>query len=225
MIRNKKICPKCGKEFSLSNYTRHVASCKGGNIIKTPPKRYDWSVLQKEYDNGLSYRDLEFKYGVTANSIIAAQKRGVFTPRSRSEAGVLRNKRYGPNIMSDEAKERVSKWMSENNPGGKSKWYEVNGIKVQGTWERDFAHLLTEQNIKWQRGKPIPYIISDNKKHYTPDFYLPEYNVYIEIKGHWWGNDREKMDCVIEQHPDKRIIIIENKDFSAALALQVKASG
>ena len=28
---------------------------------------------------------------------------------------------------------------------------------------------------------------------------------------YWWGNDREKMDVVLEQHQDKKIVIIEKE--------------
>lgn len=58
--------------------------------------------------------------------------------------------------------------------------------------------------------------MAGKKRHYTPDFYLPKYNMYVEIKGHWWGNDKEKMVTVIEQYPDKQLLIIESNWWFAA---------
>lgn len=54
-------------------------------------------------------------------------------------------------------------------------------------------------------------------KSYAPDFYLPSYDIYLEVKGYWRGNDKEKMKCVIEQHSDKKIIIIEKQEFNKIL--------
>ncbi len=52
---------------------------------------------------------------------------------------------------------------------------------------------------------------------YTPDFYLPEYDLYIEVKGRWWGRDREKMDIVMKIYPNKKIVIIEKEDYEKIL--------
>lgn len=50
------------------------------------------------------------------------------------------------------------------------------------------------------------------QKRYTPDFYLFEYDLYIEIKGYWWNNDEEKMIKVRNNHKDKNLVVIFGKD-------------
>lgn len=40
---------------------------------------------------------------------------------------------------------------------------------------------------------------------YTPDFYLPDYNIYIETKGRFLGKDRTKHRAIQEFHPDADI--------------------
>lgn len=54
-------------------------------------------------------------------------------------------------------------------------------------------------------------------RSYTPDFYLEDYDLYLEIKGFWWGDDREKMDIVLETHPEKKICIIEKEKYEKIL--------
>lgn len=49
-------------------------------------KRYDWVMLQREYDSGKSYLMLTSEFGVCVASLRAAAKRGDFTPRSRRAA-------------------------------------------------------------------------------------------------------------------------------------------
>ena len=180
-------------------------------------KHYNWELIQEDYDKGFSYRDLGKKYGVTQNAISNARKRGELKTRSKSEAGLLYFKHNPPTVMSEEARQRQSERMSENNPGGKSKWFEINGKKVQGTWELNFAKHCNDHSIKWDRCKPWKYTMDGKVRSYTPDFYIPSKDLYIEIKGRWWGEDRRKMDCVIEQHPDKNILILEKEQYNKLL--------
>ena len=121
----------------------------------------------------------------------------------------------------EETKQIMSEKRSLNNKGGRSKWYEVNGIKVQGTWERDIASILTEKSINWIKpsttNHSFKYQIDGKIKTYTPDFYLESENVYLEIKGFWWGRDKEKMLSVLTQYPDIKIIIVEKDNYKRIL--------
>lgn len=87
----------------------------------------------------------------------------------------------------------------EENPNSKINWIIANNgtrdIKVQGKWEKDVADWLNVQKIKWDR-KRICY---DTVHHYTPDFWLPDLNFYIEVKGWMKDSDIVKMNKVIEQ--------------------------
>lgn len=47
---------------------------------------------------------------------------------------------------------------------------------------------------------------------YTPDFYLPAYDLYIETKGKFTPRDRTKMVAVISQHSDKDIRMLFMRD-------------
>lgn len=121
----------------------------------------------------------------------------------------------------DETKRKISQKMSINNKGGRSKWYEVAGQKVQGTWERNVALKFEELGIVWKKLKThkdiLEYEMDGKVRSYTPDFYLPVYDIFLEIKGRWWGRDREKMDIVLETHKDKKIVIVENEQYQRIL--------
>jgi hypothetical protein len=123
----------------------------------------------------------------------------------------------------DETKRKISEKLSVNNKGGRSKWYEVAGQKVQGTWERNIALKLEELEIKWVKLKTnidtLKYEMEGKIRSYTPDFYLPEFDMYLEIKGFWWGNDKEKMRIVLETHKDKRIVVVEKLQYEQILLL------
>ncbi len=53
----------------------------------------------------------------------------------------------------------------------------------------------------------IPYVQPSKKRRYLPDF-KTKAGVYIEAKGKWTADDRQKHVLLREQHPDKRIVIV-----------------
>lgn len=76
---------------------------------------------------------------------------------------------------------RINYIESVSNRG--TEWYAVGNLKVQGTWERMVAEKLLSAGIELTR----PRINFSIHRHYTPDFYLPQLNMYLEIKG-WMSN-------------------------------------
>lgn len=55
-------------------------------------------------------------------------------------------------------------------------------FKFDSTWEDALAIRLDELDITWDRPAPIQYNINGVTKNYFPDFYLPDYNTYIDPK-------------------------------------------
>lgn len=185
-------------------------------------KRYDWKAIQKFYDGGNTWRDIISTFGVSNEALQKAKKRGDLVLRSLSEATKLSIVKYGPRkSMGIEARQRLSIEQSTKNRGGKSKWYTVSGQLVQGTWERDLAIKMDTLGIVWKKlsvGKDVwPYITEGTLKHYTPDFYLPEFDLYLDPKGFWWGNDKQKIQNVKQQHSDKKLIIVEKTLYTELL--------
>jgi hypothetical protein len=56
---------------------------------------------------------------------------------------------------------------------------EYKGVVFRSTWEAKFAFQLDDLKIAWQYE---PRVFSYENRHYTPDFYLPQFDLYIEIK-------------------------------------------
>lgn len=182
-------------------------------------------ILKKQiislYQDGKSYKEIYSYPGIKKNYIIRLKNQGLLVPRTLKEAHKLRLNRDGPNKMGLDARKKLSIQQSLKNRGGKSKWFLVKGVKVQGTWEKKVAEKLTDLNIKWikpQHNKDVIEYTIDNKiRRYTPDFYLPEYNQFLEIKGYYWNNDKLKMQAIIKQHPNKKIFIMRENDYKKFL--------
>ena len=176
--------------------------------------------LVADYLNGSSYRDL-IKAGYKLSEYNYARDNRLLTVRSSAEQTAIRIEKYGPNRPGEEARKALSIRQSLHNSGGRCKWYEVAGQKVQGSWERDIASKFEEIGVKWIKPKIhsdiLHYELNGEVRSYTPDFYLPDYDLYIEVKGYWWGNDKSKMNAVMKQHSDKKILIVEKDGYEAIM--------
>lgn len=184
-------------------------------------KKYDWQKIQEFYNHGNSWRDVMNEFGVSNRAVEKAVLRGDLKLRTRSEAMKISIIKHGPSRMGAAARKELSILQSTKNRGGKSKWYNVSGQMVQGSWERDLAIKFNELGIRWTKLKTHkdvwPYVIDGQLKHYTPDFYLPDFDVYLDPKGYWWGDDKRKIEEVKKQHNDKRLVIIEKELFETIL--------
>lgn len=191
-------------------------------------KKYNWKEIQEFYNQGNSWRAISKKFGVYNKGIQRAIERGdLVTNRGISESLLIghKNKFINKPVFTEEFKKSVSIRQSLNNTGGRCKWFDVDGQKVQGTWERDLALHMSKLGIVWKKIKlktdVMWYKINGQTKAYTPDFYLPEYSLKLEIKGYWWGNDKEKMNIISKLYPNQ-ITIIEKDIFFKLLETKTK---
>ena len=120
--------------------------------------------------------------------------------------------------MSKASKEMLSKKQSQRinkfGSGGFKDvgWYKVKNIKgveftVRGKWELAVANKLNELGILWIRNNLVSYFLRYNR-YYNPDFYLPETNQYVEVKGYYSDKDKEKMKRVVECNTGIQILFI-----------------
>ena len=98
-------------------------------------------------------------------------------------------------------------------------------MSMDSTWEVACARRLDELGIKWTRDPSIKlgYVTRGRrKKNYIPDFYLPDQDVYIEVKGYWTPAAIHKMKDVQARNP-VRIIILESLQEIALVTLSTLA--
>jgi len=210
-MENKKCDYGCGKKakFKLKSgkwcCSKHHSGC-------SKIKEKNSNGMKKAWVNGV-YKNIDTFHGTQnwKKGLTIADPRVKRNVEARKKA--LKTEGYDykgiGRTHSEETKEKISKartkFLESNNNHG-IEWFEVNGIKVQGTWELKVANWLMDNNIRFERNK-VYYKIH---RRYTPDFFLPEYNFYIEVKGYMKDNDLQKMFLVLEENDiDIRII---NKD-------------
>ena len=100
---------------------------------------------------------------------------------------------------------------------GRSKKTIYNGQWLHSSWGLLVAQWLDTQNIQWTRKVPgFEYIWQGSRKSYFPDFYLPELDVYLEVKGYETDKDREKWKSIpgLIVIKEKEIKIIQPETYS-----------
>lgn len=187
LIKNgKAICPYCGKAYdNKQQLGGHIANCK----------LHPQKLLH------------ELGHIKTAKVIANKIKAGLIQP---SFKGRHHSKETREKISKRRAEQVVNEFLPKE--WVHIKWYKVKNLKgeefsVRGTWEVNVAKRLNNLGIYWIKAKPIAYK-SDIIRHYTPDFYLPLTNEYIEVKGRYTDADKLKMKLVVEQHPGIRIYFL-----------------
>lgn len=124
-------------------------------------------------------------------------------------------------VHSENHKKHMSELATERELGGfnmrKAKIL-YRGIKLDSSYELQVAQSLDLNNIEWCRCKRLPYHYPDGSLHYyTPDFYLPQYNVYLDPKNDYLieninqftgMNDLDKIKRVEEEN-NVRILILD----------------
>ena len=99
---------------------------------------------------------------------------------------------------------------NESNFYGKKYWpkknnFIYNDTKFRSNWEIAVVKYFDEKQIKWLY-EPNLFKIGEHNT-YTPDFYLPETNEYIEVKGYFTEENKQKMIKFINQYPNIKVEI------------------
>lgn len=90
--------------------------------------------------------------------------------------------------------------------GGETNYkkFKYKEVWMDSSWEVELAQWFDENYIKWARDKKIKFrwIDSENISHtYYPDFYLEDYNVYVDPKNRFLQEkDKEKIDYVRNEY-------------------------
>jgi len=243
-----KNCPHCEKDLRPCNYDRHIESClkpKKFMVIRQESwlqenGKYKCPYCDKEYQkNGIGTHiwrkhipnnknwgggqmfkgkggNTSWNKGLTKDNSERVRKSAETFKRRVKEGKIIPS--FTGRTHTKESREKISKGVSLNNKGGRCKWYNIDGVNLQGTWERDLAIKMNELGIEWMKigiGKK-EFTFKYGEKHYTPDFYLKNIDKLLEVKGYWWGDDENKMKLVVEENDllKNKLIIIRKELFN-----------
>lgn len=85
-----------------------------------------------------------------------------------------------------------------------------DSIYFYSRWEANMARLYTHLGVKW---KYTPRSFDIGGHTYTPDFYLPETDTYIEVKNFWGEYSRIRDEKFRTMHPTLHLKVVLKDDY------------
>lgn len=199
MARGKcssKLCEICNKMVSLFAYNRHVKS-HTSKIVKTilqfePTK---CKFCERVCITSSSLKNHERRCSNNKDRILHIKPdTGLKAVNTKRRNGTLNFTEISKSNQSKAMKLAVKKYPESytSSNRGRTKQIVKYGLKFQGKWELTFYEYCLTSNIKILRtNEGFPYNWNGDRT-YFPDFYLPDLDVYIEVKGYEVERDTAK---------------------------------
>ncbi|NJO59866.1 MAG: hypothetical protein HC836_16730 [Richelia sp. RM2_1_2] len=197
-----RTCTFCNTDITAPNFTRHVSACNGlGTLQQKQAKIKEETQYIKE--NGIHCphcaKVLHTKAGLVGHifrchTAIGKEQQKIATEKSAMMINTGVRKAPSGWITSKETKEKISKALE-------GKWHHIhyskrefyNGVWLDSTYESILARELDANNIAWTRPSPLIYVdANEQQRRYYPDFYLIDYNVYLDPKNNYLAEKIKK---------------------------------
>ena len=149
------------------------------NNLKTDPHYYD-DMYKKRAENR-NWDGFAEKVRKTREERGTNEKMSKLSKRNWQDADYRK-------LQSDKAKKQHENGLTQiimERSGKKRYKVTLNNVtySMRSTWEIQFATYLNESNIEFKYEPfSITYEYNNSKKLYYPDFYIPKYNLVIEVK-------------------------------------------
>lgn len=206
-MTEKFTCKHCKELFDITDKPKNWPA-NHSRWCDCNPKQKEYKVIARE--NGLSKN-----IGIKFQSEVIKKKRSESIKQAHIDGkyDYSTNGRFSGKTHSETTKNIISQ-KARNSPHRRLKknMIEYNGILLDSSWEYELAKRLDYLNIVWERPKPIKWFDKDGNVHnYFPDFYLPEFDIFIDPKNPFACEvQKEKIESINETY--NNIIILDSLD-------------
>ena len=221
--KNPKNCLNCNITIDYKHKVNNYCSHKCSTLHNSKIKKYKHSTETKEklsfaskkyYEGNKEKIKLFYQYKKNMNKNY--EKPNTLCVICNNDTNSIKNK-----TCSKECYTKLRSIISQKHPncGGqkqthRSKIYNINGecFNAESSYEVRVSNSLNENNILWIRPKFLWYIDSiNNKRRYYPDFYLPEFDLYLDPKNNYLiDTDIEKIYKASEYNNVRIFILGKN---------------
>jgi hypothetical protein len=185
-------------------------------------KKYDYTKIQQLIDEGNSYNSLRKLLGISSRTLSNAQHKGwIKFPENNYkrllDIGIIKRP-----PCKEENKEKFSKMMSDRIKKNirYSNMEEYNGVWLDSSYESILARNLDKNNIKWTRPSSLKWNDNGQIRRYVPDFYLPDYDVYLDPKNDFLIKKDQRKIALASLYNKVSIIILSKNELSWAVVLE-----
>lgn len=190
-------CTICGKEYSIKGIGTHMWRTHGEGKNFIPNKNLGgWNRgLTKESSSKVAQSSNTLKCKYASGEIIPPFLGKRHTVQAKDILRQKINARYKDGWQSTAGRTRKIKYSSSI----------AGNILVDGSWELAVAKYLDMLQLQWIRNTArFKYhnTITDKSSTYCPDFYVKDWDIYIEVKGYQTELDL----CKWSQFPKKLLV-------------------
>lgn len=217
----KTKCSKCNRLVSNNNFKKHYNSCDGTYFTSRnrPSKKSADELYQERLKNIQRARTFAqnkpaWSKGLTKDDP-RIKKQAESLKKSHKDGKVDKAHLTDPEYrrkMSESAKKQGFGGYRENAGKSKKSYYTDtfgNTVCLQSTYEQECAKVLDKLGIRWIRPKSLIY---NETKRYFPDFYLVDYDIYLDPKNNYLAKkDRKKISCVCKENNVIVYVLTEEK--------------
>jgi hypothetical protein len=189
-------CVKCKRETTTGQLTRnHSNGCPAPPL----PARFPGNIGRPAWNKGLTKDTSAIVKQYSENNINKTGK--AKTP----ELEAIRRQKISVSCKGKTGGYR-------ENAGRSNKYRVIDSFGkptvLQSSYELKCSEVLNEAGIKWRRPGSMKY----DGKNYFADFYLPEYDIFLDPKNDYKAKqDAEKIQRVIEQNGVKLYIVLKHQ--------------
>jgi predicted DNA-binding protein YlxM (UPF0122 family) len=177
--------------------------------------KFDWKKMQEYYDQGHTMKEVCEKFGISQQAVTKSRYFKTRTSEEQHAMAVKTRIQNGNHKHNEHTKKKLSEIAIKRGFGGKNyrKNFVYKGINLESSYELLLAKELDKNKINWIRPKRLYWIDATGKnRHYTPDFYLPDYNVYLDPKNDYLIKiDSEKIKLCSDQN-NVIILVLSKKE-------------
>jgi hypothetical protein len=209
-------CEICNKEYKTrqalnSHKGYHNKPNRKSNFIEYNKKVKNGEVIKKFTNKYMKYRELGLPV-----PIMSQETRMKISKRTTDRLFEYWKNPENKIKQSESMKKAVLKnpdSYTTKNVSGRVKSFDFkdsfgNDIKIKGKWELKVAEFLNKKKVRWiNKTDPSPYFWNESWHLYFPDFYLIDYNIYLEVKGFERERDRKKWNDF-----KNKLIILKKKE-------------
>lgn len=180
-------CSYCNRECKSTNaLTQHGIRCNNNPLkINTT---VTWDTKRKGRPGVNQY--IKARRLGLPDPVMSLEQRKQISENNKKRVWSIEQRKKHSVSMKQAVQNNPESYTSSNR--GRTKSIEINGIKFQGQWEVDFYSWCIDNKIKIERNiQTFPYTWNGIRS-YIPDFYLPELDAYVEVKGYETDRDRAK---------------------------------
>lgn len=184
-------CPHCSISFENNNINigNHVRWCKDNPLYfqYRSYKNENGEPIRVAWNKGLT-KETSQPLATASTKISKRWSEGVYSNiQVKAKESKIKNGTYrqSPSL---ETREKIRRGALESNHQRVYKktheFIDKRGrkFKFDSTWEDTLAIRLDDLDINWDRPHPIKYELNGKFHNYFPDFYLPDYDLYLDPK-------------------------------------------